>query len=1609
MALLITRQQQERYRARTPRIPTAPRLPPRLAPPPVDVAGQEEQGLLSAGIRPSRPIQGPTSRYRGSAFELPGAGERAPGTYESRLRSATAAPRARYDPLAEAIGRASTGEYAAGLGLGALEATGLPAAGRRLAPFERYLPGRLPRTQTERPIGRAGTPLRTLTEENALAANIGLDIAGRAAVLGGQFALASPLDYRDTFLPRPLEVLAREATRPANYLGAAFPRLAFRAGAGVFGRVAPDIIASAAGQEAFERTEGLPGPVRFAGALAAGGVAGSAAVRAPGTLARGARTFALAEDEGALRRAAPRAFEYGRGVPLPGETPWDESFFRGRIGEDVIPRRTIVGPRGVTTPGAAGGASRVEAAELRAAREWRVRVDREGLTPELQAEAMDLFSRTVSRLSAEDVARAGIGERRAGAAFVDELAETRAPETPMPAPTAESRRARTLRQRARSRADRGLPPEPGYTPEQLAEYNRIAEARGMTRTSDVSRETPPPREAFDEPGPQGAAPSPEAQAASQRRSAESRAKREQAQRRRFPLQGGPGAEGGAPAPPPASAPTIAIERGWPPLAPAAPERPGIGTDRDTGAPDIVAARADQLSQPGTVLIPDDAPFAGVPGVSTRGELRRRIGDLLYGTGSPTKDRRADIVLGLPASGKSGIVVRKVAAEHGGLVIDSDDAKELLPEFQGGKYAGAVHKESSDIADAVMARGVGAGDNMVLPLVGKNPDRIRDAVGLLSAHGYEVHLHYVDLDPAEAAMRAVTRYQETGRFVDPDYVLKVGKSPEMTYNAIKSDPRVASYEAYSNDVPFGSQPVLLERGGGAGRLPGAPAGGSPAGAPTTVGTVQQAEAATASLDIEPSLTGTTGPRLPSSAAPQAGQAAPAAATGRQPRLVDAAPTGPVGPPREPPPAPPGGGGMQPPIPGGPGAPKVPNDPFVQRAVNFVTDLLNVPRSVVSSGDLSASARQSLFMAPRHHREWASAFKAQAQSLASEANAQRVFDDIQTAPMARYRRDTSLHIQHWNEAKVGKREEQFASKYAGKLPVVAQTQRAYVMMLNKFRADSFDSIVQTWPETARTPQRIEKLARYINAATGRGRIPEGAQGWASVLNATFFSPRFMLSIPQRHLAALTTDPYIRNEVLKDIGAFYGSGLTLVGLAYMGSKAGILPVDVEVDRRSSDFGKIRVGNTRIDPWGGHQQFAVLLGRIASGDLINGQAQVKSTASGEVYNKDVLDVVGQWLKYKLSPVARTAEQLRTGKDVFGDPAEMDLRHALLRSDKELGWATQLLTPLFAQSIYEAFREGGTKAALITAPLSFFGVGVNTYAPEQLDVAAREVTGARTFSQLPPGERQRMLAQNPEAAKQYEQEALGRGGAGGRLTEVRVYYRQQQEASDQRLAKGELNRPQWRDQFDNRQVEVRGALAGIFGPGSKPEDRRILYQGNITDASQTPLGRYYAQLDGARRADGSIDFDKVEAWRGTLSEQENRYIDDNTGLGTTARAREYLGLKRQVRDAGLYQLRDDLWSYYQEVAPELAGYRSYYDYRDALQRDYEAAAAERGYSPGVAAKLAADAVGRDKVVKKYTSVKNKEETNWIGEHPELADKAAEWGIITLTKREAKGLAGALR
>lgn len=179
-----------------------------------------------------------------------------------------------------------------------------------------------------------------------------------------------------------------------------------------------------------------------------------------------------------------------------------------------------------------------------------------------------------------------------------------------------------------------------------------------------------------------------------------------------------------------------------------------------------------------------------------------------------REKRLDIVIGLPASGKSSAVVDKISTKYHSRVLDNDIIKAMIPEYNNGWGASVVHKESQEIMKSISVISRCRDENLVMPKVGGDVGTIRKAVITAKRAGYQVYLHYVELSREKATGRMLHRFLSTGRFLAPELIDKydnpeIGNLVLKTYETIKKDGWIDGYSRWDNDVEVGEKPRLIE--------------------------------------------------------------------------------------------------------------------------------------------------------------------------------------------------------------------------------------------------------------------------------------------------------------------------------------------------------------------------------------------------------------------------------------------------------------------------------------------------------------------------------------------------------------------------------------------------------------------------------------------------------------------------------------------------------------------------------------------------------------------------------------------------------------------------------
>jgi hypothetical protein len=365
--------------------------------------------------------------------------------------------------------------------------------------------------------------------------------------------------------------------------------------------------------------------------------------------------------------------------------------------------------------------------------------------------------------------------------------------------------------------------------------------------------------------------------------------------------------------------------------------------------------------------------------------------------------------------------------------------------------------------------------------------------------------------------------------------------------------------------------------------------------------------------------------------------------------------------------------------------------------------NTPKSLISSADVSAAGRQGWFIGLANPDKIPSAFGAQLKAFASPKAAFRIQREIQGRENFRLYKKMKIHFADAN----GSPEEAFArasfmSKWK-RLNPFAGSERAFNTYLNKMRADVADRMLG-WAGPNPNDEMLEAMGNYINVFSGRGgaSIP-GMEKGAEVLNNFLFSARFQAS----RVDALTGQPLWGGKLKGSgkaralIARQYAQMIGMLGAVYGIAKWG--GAEIGTERHSTDYGKIKIGNTRIDPLAGVSQYIVLTSRLLDKKYtdIKGKTSdlVTSQYDSDKFRPKTTGEVGmRFLRSKLHPSAGAVWSLFDKKNYIGEPY----------GAKE---AVQDITlPISAKELVEELRKDGFNEDDAWGLLNFLGIGTNTY-----------------------------------------------------------------------------------------------------------------------------------------------------------------------------------------------------------------------------------------------------------------------------------------------------------
>lgn len=369
---------------------------------------------------------------------------------------------------------------------------------------------------------------------------------------------------------------------------------------------------------------------------------------------------------------------------------------------------------------------------------------------------------------------------------------------------------------------------------------------------------------------------------------------------------------------------------------------------------------------------------------------------------------------------------------------------------------------------------------------------------------------------------------------------------------------------------------------------------------------------------------------------------------------------------------------------------------------VVEVAGVIKGLKASMDHSALLRQGLKVLVTHPKIWLKnteqSFKDALKSLKTEKSADEVARDCAIEIMMRENYQNGIYQKY--KLALGVFEEEFPSTLPERIPFFKRlykaSENAFNLFMYRTRADVFDLLYKTAEENGVS---TDGLGVFVNSLTGRGSLGF-AEPVAKAVNNVFFSPRFLksnLDILTFGVLNKNQSAFVRKEAAKASLAFYGFvSLVLMLVNAFDDDA------VEEDPRSSDFGKLKFGNTRFDMSGGAGNIVVLLSRLITKSTKSATTGIVRELGNQYGQQSVGDVFSSFVEGKLSPLAHLMIDVYRGYNFAGKP--VDWKYLAMNG----------LLPIPVENAFDNFSNEELSVYLAGLIADFYGIGTTTYSPQE-------------------------------------------------------------------------------------------------------------------------------------------------------------------------------------------------------------------------------------------------------------------------------------------------------
>jgi hypothetical protein len=310
---------------------------------------------------------------------------------------------------------------------------------------------------------------------------------------------------------------------------------------------------------------------------------------------------------------------------------------------------------------------------------------------------------------------------------------------------------------------------------------------------------------------------------------------------------------------------------------------------------------------------------------------------------------------------------------------------------------------------------------------------------------------------------------------------------------------------------------------------------------------------------------------------------------------------------------------------------------------------------------------------------------------------------------YSRPRYMNGEYQKAGLLPKTEEQYPTSLPARVPGIGRVYRAaeYAFTGSAIRArlGIYDLLANRAKENGAiwNDVQIKDVGKMINAMTARGQW--GKTGEPALVRLVMWAPKMLkgnLDFITMHTADLALGgeglktAFARKEAAENLLKAVAETATLMMIANA-----LKPGSAEYDPQSSDFGKIKVGDTRYDITGGAGSIVVLAARMATGASKNATTGEVTPYGFHYGQRSPFDALSDFLVNKENPPARVITSWLKGKDFSGE---------------KFSWGKAIYgayTPIPLQQVI-SLKDNSSADAVAGVMLDGFGISSNTYTNDE-------------------------------------------------------------------------------------------------------------------------------------------------------------------------------------------------------------------------------------------------------------------------------------------------------